>query len=144
MELNEAIHTYNSGDFAALIAALQDGTLGKDKDRLSMDKISALRRSKAWKSRFEVYLRKEFHSEETTKRLLQAWIGHWQGQEDTYGCPVFTGRRVHVTREQINKVRFVLDTEGSTSYSPLPPSKNAKHNLTKWVTNRPPRTPSTT
>ena len=37
----------------------------------------------------------------------------------------------------MRKVKYVVDSEKATIYSPVPPTKDSTHNLTVWKTNRP-------
>jgi hypothetical protein len=137
VELKEAIYTYNRADYDRLIAALKDGSLPRDRNPMSDEEIEAIRYSKLWKSRYDCYLRKEFFSESAIKRHLETWIANWNGKEDHKGRPVFTTKTVHATGLQILHIKDVIEAEASEQYSKIAPPKDSRHNLVKYLSNRP-------
>eukprot|EP00980_Cylindrotheca_fusiformis_P023936 scaffold11222_cov213-Cylindrotheca_fusiformis.AAC.1 len=96
-----------------------------------------MRLSKVWKQRYDMYLRKSFHSVQVIKENLEQWIVDWQYKEDDYGRPVFSGKTKKATEDQFNNIPYVIDSEKATSYSEIKPLQGSKHDLSKWISNRP-------
>ena len=117
--------------------ALRAGTLGSNRQPMSDDDIKKIRHSKQWKSRYDKYLRKVFRSEAEIYSYLDRWIQTWDGHEDSCSRRIFSSATIKATREQMRKVKYVLDSKNATIYSPVPPSQDSPHNLTVWRTNRP-------
>ena len=139
--LKNSIYTYHEADEAALLQSLREGTFSKSKRKYTDEEIHQLRRSKPWKANCEPYLRKVFHSLETTKTKLTEWIGRFEGQYDSKGRPAFSHETARATREQMGKLKHVHDSEHADTYRPVPPGPRSTHNFTKWASNRPESTP---
>jgi hypothetical protein len=100
-------------------------------------KKSKMPLSKVWKLRYDQYLQKEFLSETRMVAKLKDWLSVWREAKDEIGRPVFLGETEKATRNQFEKVRYVLDSENAAPYRAEPPSSRSAHGLTKWVSNRP-------
>ena len=137
VELKNCVYTYHKVDFANLMDALCAGTLGSNWQPMSDDDIKKIRHSKQWKSRYDKYLRKVFQSEAEICSYLDRWIQTWDGHEDSCTRRVFSSATSKATREQMRKVKYVLDSRNATIYSPVLPSQDLPNNLTVWRTNRP-------
>ena len=128
VQLKLCIYFYNKGDYDGLIKALRDGTLGEKK--LTEEEIENLVYSKSFKQNYAEYLRKEFYTEEQIIEYLSDWLVKWNDVTDDSGRKVFDHRTVAVTREQMKKVKFVLDFAGVPSYEQVP--SKGDHGLPKW------------
>eukprot|EP00980_Cylindrotheca_fusiformis_P026757 scaffold17291_cov62-Cylindrotheca_fusiformis.AAC.1 len=64
-----------------------EGTLSRDGTKYTEEEIEEMRLSKVWKQRYDMYLRKSFHSVQVIKENLEQWIVDWQYKEDDYGRP---------------------------------------------------------
>jgi len=103
----------------------------------SDEEIEAMKHSKQWKGNCEPFLRKVFRGQQDIESRLTDWIGQFEAQTDRKGRPVFSHLTPKVTREQVSKVRHVLDSENAVAYLPIPPGPRSTHNLVKWASNRP-------
>ena len=137
VEFKHCIYTYHDSDYSNLMQALRTGTLSSSRQPMNEDEISTIRHSKQGKGRYDQYLRKVFHSETDICSYLEEWIRNWDHVEDSCGRRVFSSATIKSTREQMRKVKYVLDSEKATIYSPVAPKRDSSHNLTIWKTNRP-------
>ena len=109
------IYTYHECDFSKLMGALQTGTLSTNWQPMSDEEITAIQHSKQWKGRYDRYLCKVFRSEAQICSKLEEWITSWDGLEDSCGRKVFSSATGKATREQMRKVKYVLDSEKQQS-----------------------------
>jgi len=137
VKLKSAIYTYHAGDEAALFEALKDGSFSRSNKQYTDQEIDQMRCSKQWKANCEPYLRKAFRTEQDAKTRLTSWIGQFEFQTDHKGRAVFSHVTPKVTREQVSKIKHVLDSENAVTYHPIPPGPRTQHNLVKWASNRP-------
>jgi hypothetical protein len=137
VDLKDSIYRYNQTDFDRLEEALTQGLLSQVGTKYSHEEILEMRLSKVWKSRYDQYLRKEFLSETRMVAKLKDWLSVWREAKDKIGRPVFSRETEKATRNQFEKVRYVLDSENAATYRAEPPSSRSAHGLTKWVSNRP-------
>ena len=137
VESKNCVYIYHEVDFANLTDALQAGTLCSNWQLISDNNIKRVCHSKHWKSRYDRYLHKVFRTEAEICLNLDWWIQTWDGHEDSCTRRVFSSATSKATREQMRKVKYVLDSRNATIYSPVLPSQDLPNNLTVWRTNRP-------
>ena len=83
--LTDSIYKYNDADWQALIDALKNGKLGRDSRCFSDNEIAKLRYGKIFKRRYDKYLRKELHDEDSIIENLNKWVDCWMDEVNAKG-----------------------------------------------------------
>lgn len=135
--LKQCFYRYHDKDYSEVIEALKDGTLHRDKRRLTDVEIQELQQSKVWKWKYDKYLRKVMFPPETIVHKLQQWLQRFENCIDHMGKHVFTKDTHKVTTEQYKKVKYIQDIPDFDPYHVLPPGPNSAHHCTEKLSRRP-------
>jgi hypothetical protein len=145
--LLHAVYSYNQADYEALLHALKEGTLSNEK--LTDDDISELKATKAFRQRYDRYLRKEIRPPHTLRAMLDDWF-------DRYKCSTSNEARPALGRldPKTGQSLFTEDTKSAylncrdkAEYlqDPLPlddmydvilPNENSAHGLKEYLSRR--------
>ena len=137
LDLKKCIYKYNEDNYNALIKALEDGTLSEDGVGYTENEIEEMKESRTWKQRYDKYLRKEFYEETDIRVQLGCWLHSWKDSCDHRGRYVFTADTFPATKEQMTKIKYILDPRDISIYIEVKAREGSKHGLSKWLSNRP-------
>jgi len=145
--LLDAMYTYQSDDFQALISALKNGTLGDEKH--SEEDIAELRRSRLFRQQYSKYLRKVIHPKDTMISMLDDWFVRYKttasvGAQPARGrldpvtqMPLYTMETKKAVEQCKLKAQYVQDLLPleEMCYT-IPPNPNSPHQLNKYLSKR--------
>jgi hypothetical protein len=137
VKTQEAIYTYRAAEHDALIKALQDGSFSSDCKHYTAEEIQTVRHSKYWNQRYQEYLPKTTNPPHVQQLKLRNLVSEFKGKIDSKGIAVFTARSEKAILEQCKKVHHSNDPNDIDLYTKIAPSRNSKHGLSKWASNRP-------
>jgi hypothetical protein len=137
VDTQEAIYTYRATEYDALIKALQDGSFSSSSKHYTAEEINDVRHSKYWNQRYQEYLPKLTNPPHIQQFKLRSIILKYKNKLDSKGMSVFTPRSEKAILEQCKKVHHSNDPDDIDMYTEIAPTKNSKHGLSKWMSNRP-------
>jgi hypothetical protein len=139
VQLKNCFYTYDQLDEANVIQALKNGHFTGN--CYTTQQICDLRHSKRWNQRYAAYIKKHLLHGEVIVQRLQTWVRTFEDKQDIVGRTAFTTRTIHVVEEQVkrleNKSDLISDPPGASMYRIIPPGPRSKHNLPKYVCERP-------
>jgi hypothetical protein len=135
--LKKSVYRYDDDDLTGLLESLQDGTFSREGKKYSASEIDDLRHSKRWKERCDPLLKKIILPAAMIAQAIEKWIGDYSKVEDSQGRALFTHNTAKIAREQKKKVQWVQDPPNMEMYRKIPAGKRSKHQLAKWLSNRP-------
>jgi len=137
VSVKKAVYKYNEDDYAGLLASLGDGSFDMKGKKYTPREIDDLRHSKRWRERCDPFLKKEIKSGPVIGQAIEEWIVEFKDKSDSLGRSLFTRNTEKIAREQVKKVKWVADPSGVPVYRKIPAGKKSKHQLPKWLSNRP-------
>ena len=145
-KLLDAVYSYHSEDFEAVITALKIGTLGTSRKRHSDSEIAEMRRTRLFRQKYAKYIQKGIRQSETMTQLLDDWFVRFkvsasdgareaQGRVDPRAQQsLFTAETKGAIIECKKKARFLSDPLPlSDMYHVIAPNPNAAHKLPQYL-----------
>ena len=68
---------------------------------------------------------------------LGCWLHSWKDSCDHRGQYVFTADTFLATKEQMTKIKYILDPRDISIYIKVKAPEGSKHGLSKWLSNCP-------
>lgn len=137
VSLKKTVYKYNDDNYASLLTSLGDGSFDMKGKKYTPREIDDLRHSKRWRERCDPFLKKEIKSGPVIGQAIEEWIVEFKDKSDSMGRSLFTRNTEKIAREQVKKVQWVADPSGVPVYRKIPAGKKSKHQLPKWLSNRP-------